>query len=74
VKTGHGSTEARLRGWRLQIAAYVKGRLADEIKRLHNPTRKDPATVPGLAAVELIDAWHWNNMESESARTRSTRT
>jgi hypothetical protein len=52
------------------VAAYMKARLSDEIKRLHNPTsEKCLQLFKDFAGVDLIDAWRWNK-ETDSKATR----
>lgn len=53
------------------IAAYVHGRLIDEINRLHNPTSaKAIQLFKDFAGVDLSNAWTWNQMDAPSARKR----
>jgi len=53
------------------IAIFVKGRLNDEIKRLHNPTSdKTIQLFRDYAGVDLTNSWVWNNYEPKLVRER----
>lgn len=53
------------------FAAFIRARLADEIKRLHNPTSdKTIQLFRDYANVDLTDKWTWNNFESRVVRER----
>jgi hypothetical protein len=62
----------RLRGLAdSSIAAFVQAKLADEIKRLHNPTSdKTIQLFRDYANVDLTDKWTWNNYEAKAVRER----
>lgn len=63
---------ARLRGLAdSSIAEFVQAKLADEIKRLHNPTsEKTIHLFRDYANVDLTDKWVWNNYEAKAVRER----
>jgi hypothetical protein len=53
------------------IAAFIRARLNDEIRRLHNPTSdKTIQLFRDYANVDLTDKWAWNNFESRAVRER----
>lgn len=53
------------------IATFVKNRLDDEIKRLHNPTSdKTIQLFRDYAGVDLTSKWTWNNFEPKLVRER----
>ena len=53
------------------IAAFVKSKLDDEIKRLHNPhSDKTIQLFRDFAGVDLTDKWKWNNFEAKLVRER----
>ncbi len=53
------------------IAAFVKNKLDDEIKRLHNPTSdKTIQLFKDYAGVDLTLKWQWNNFEPKLVRER----
>lgn len=53
------------------FAAFIRARLNDEIKRLHNPTSdKTIQLFRDYANVDLTDKWTWNNFESRAVRER----
>lgn len=53
------------------IAGYVKGRLIDEINRLHNSTSaKSIQLFKDFVGVDLSNSWTWNQMDAPSARKR----
>jgi hypothetical protein len=62
----------RLRGLEdSSIATFVQSKLADEIKRLHNPTsEKTIQLFRDYANVDLTDKWSWNNYDSKTVRER----
>lgn len=62
----------RLRGLAdSSIAEFVQARLADEIKRLHNPTsEKTIHLFRDYVNVDLTDKWVWNNYEAKAVRER----
>jgi hypothetical protein len=66
------AAERRLSGLQdSSIAAFVKGRLFEEIKRLHNPTSdKTIQLFRDFAGVDLTDKWIWNNFEAKLVRER----
>lgn len=55
----------RLRGLRdSSIATFMQSKLADEIKRLHNPTsEKTIQLFRDYANVDLTNKWIWNNYD-----------
>lgn len=53
------------------VAAFMNGKLVDEIKRLHNPTsEKTLQLFRDYAGVDLTDHWHWNHVDPAKARER----
>ena len=53
------------------IAAFMASKLAEEIKRLHNPiSDKTIQLFRDYAGVELAPKWHWNGMEPKAVRER----
>lgn len=66
------AAERRLSGLKdSSIAAFVKGRLDDEIKRLHNPTsEKTVQLFRDYAGVDLTEKWAWNNYGPKLVRER----
>lgn len=53
------------------IASFVQAKLADEIKRLHNPTSdKTIQLFRDYANVDLTDKWAWNNYDPKTVRER----
>lgn len=53
------------------IAAFVQGKLSEEIKRLHNPTaEKTIQLFRDYAAVDLTDQWKWNQYDPKTVRDR----
>lgn len=53
------------------IAAFVQGKLADEIRRLHNPTSvKTLQLFRDYAGVDLADKWRWNIYNEKLIRDR----
>lgn len=53
------------------VASFVQSKLAEEIKRLHNPTaEKTLQLFREYAGVDLSEAWRWNNYESKAVRER----
>lgn len=53
------------------IASFVQSRLADEIKRLHNPTsEKTIQLFRDYADIDLTDKWAWNNYDAKTVRDR----
>lgn len=53
------------------VASFVQAKLADEIKRLHNPTsEKTIQLFRDYANVDLSDKWTWNNYDADTVRTR----
>jgi hypothetical protein len=53
------------------IGAFVSSKLAEEIKRLHNPNSdKTIQLFKDYAGVELAQKWHWNGMEFKAVRER----
>jgi len=54
-----------------QIATFVESRLAEEIKRLHNPTSdKTIQLFRDYTGIDLTDSWSWNNFEPKTVRER----
>lgn len=48
------------------LREFVKTKLNDEIKRLHNPTADKTAQLfRDYAAVDVVAAWNWNNYSSD---------
>lgn len=62
----------RLRGLAdSSIASFVQSKLADEIRRLHNPTsEKTLQLFRDYANVDLTDKWAWNNFDAKTVRER----
>ena len=53
------------------IAAFIKSRLDEEIRRLHNPTSdKTIQLFRDFAGVDLTERWMWNNFETKLVRER----
>jgi hypothetical protein len=53
------------------IGNFVKSKLNEEIKRLHNPTsEKTIQLFRDYANVDLTDKWCWNNHDSKMVRER----
>lgn len=53
------------------IASFVESKLADEVKRLHNPTSdKTIQLFRDFAGVDLTDKWTWNNFDAKAVRER----
>ena len=53
------------------IATFVKSRLDDEIKRLHNPTSdKTIQLFRDYAGKDITESWAWNNYEPKLVRER----
>lgn len=53
------------------MSAFVHAKLADEIKRLHNPTsEKTIQLFRDYAGVDLTESWQWNNSTPQLARER----
>jgi hypothetical protein len=55
----------------LSIGAFVRGKLEDEIKRLHNPNaEKTIQLFRDYAGMDLTQHWAWNNYEPKLVRER----
>ncbi len=53
------------------VAAFVEGKLATEIRRLHNPDyRKTVELFSDYAGVDLKQYWSWNNCDLKSVKTK----
>lgn len=53
------------------IAAFIKSKLDDEIKRLHNPTSdKTIQLFRDYAGVDLTEQWCWNNYDAKTVREK----
>jgi hypothetical protein len=53
------------------ISGFVKAKLDEEIRRLHNPTfEKTIQIFRDYAGVDLTDKWCWNNTEKSTVRER----
>jgi hypothetical protein len=53
------------------VSAFVHAKLAEEIKRLHNPTsEKTIQLFRDYAGVDLGKSWKWNNFAPELAKER----
>jgi len=53
------------------IGSFVKSRLDEEIKRLHNPTsEKTMQLFQDFAGIDVMASWKWNNMEPAAARQK----
>src|SRR5512139_1772554 len=53
------------------ISTFVRSKLDEEIKRLHNPTSdKAIQLFRDYAGVDLTEKWAWNNYESKTVRER----
>ncbi|MDP1525818.1 MAG: HEPN domain-containing protein [Rhodocyclaceae bacterium] len=63
---------ARLQGLHdSSIGNFVKGKLNEEIKRLHNPTSdKTIQLFRDYANIDLTEKWCWNNFDSKTVRER----
>lgn len=66
------ASTARLHGLAdSSIASFVQSKLADEIKRLHNPTsEKTIQLFRDYADIDLTDQWTWNNYDAKTVRER----
>jgi hypothetical protein len=66
------AAEQRLSGLKdSSISAFVKGKLEEEIKRLHNPTSdKTIQLFRDYAGCELTEKWGWNNYQPKLVRER----
>ena len=66
------TSEQRLAALRnREIAEFVRSKLAEEIKRLHNPDyHKTVALFRDYAGVDLTRYWSWNQFELESVKKR----
>lgn len=66
------AADARLSGLAdSDIGAFVKARLDDEIKRLHNPNaEKTIQLFRDYAGIDLTDRWAWNNFDPLLVRQR----
>jgi hypothetical protein len=53
------------------LADFVNRRLADEIKRLHNPsTDKTNQLFYDYAGVDVSSSWTWSNIDAKTAKQR----
>lgn len=53
------------------ISAFVRSKLDEEIKRLHNPTSEKAIQLfRDYAGVDLTSKWHWNNTDDKTVRDR----
>lgn len=53
------------------LGNFVRSRLAEEIKRLHNPTsEKTLQLFLDYAGVDLLPNWKWNHVEPATAKQR----
>lgn len=53
------------------IAAFIRMRLIDEIKRLHSPSADRTIRLfRDYANVDLADSWRWNNFDARIVRER----
>ncbi len=53
------------------IGDFVRSRLEEEIKRLHNPTAdKTIQLFRDYAGIDLADKWIWNNYDTKTVRER----
>ena len=53
------------------IASFIKSKLDDEIKRLHNPTSdKTIQLFRDYADVDLTEQWCWNNYDAKTVREK----
>lgn len=51
------------------IAAFVEAKLADEIRRLHNPaSQKTIELFRDYAGVDLTRSWNWNHFDGKAVR------
>lgn len=66
------ASTARLHGLAdSSIASFVQSKLADEIKRLHNPTsEKTIQLFRDYADIDLTNQWTWNNYDAKTVRER----
>lgn len=53
------------------VANFMKERLNEEIKRLHNPgSKKTIQLFHDYAGVDLTAAWYWSNHDSKTVKTK----
>lgn len=53
------------------LGNFVRSRLEEEIKRLHNPTSEKTLQIfSDYAGTELLPHWRWNNVDPDTARKR----
>jgi hypothetical protein len=53
------------------FADFVRSKLDEEIRRLHNPgAEKTIELFRDFAGVDLAKAWHWNSLDSKTVRRR----
>lgn len=66
------AANARLKGLQdSSIGNFVKGKLSEEIKRLHNPTSdKTIQLFRDYANTDLTEKWSWNNFDPKTVRER----
>jgi hypothetical protein len=66
------ASEQRLSGLRdSAISTFVRGKLGEEIKRLHSPTSdKTIQLFRDYAGIDLTEKWCWNNFEPKLVRER----
>lgn len=56
------------------IAAFVESRLADDIKRLHNPTsEKTIQLFQDYVGIDLNDHWKWNHFDAKTVKENLNR-
>ena len=66
------ATEERLSGLKdNSIATFIKNKLEEEIRRLHNPNSdKTIQLFRDYADIDLTDKWAWNNHEPRTVKER----
>jgi hypothetical protein len=53
------------------VATFMQSRLADEIKRLHNPSSdKTIQLFKDYTGVDVSACWQWNNVDAKTAKSR----
>lgn len=53
------------------LADFVRSKLDEEIKRLHNPNaEKTLQLFKDYAGTDLLPHWHWNHVEPDAAKKR----
>jgi hypothetical protein len=56
------------------IADFVRAKLAEQIKKLHNPnSQRTIKLFLDYAGIDLTHTWHWNNHDAKAVRGRLDR-